>query len=330
MVVGMLQDIEIRQLRALQAVASEGSFGRAAERLGFTQSAISQQIASLERAVGDKVFDRPGGPRKVELTPIGAVLVRHAEQVLGQLRSAEDELRSLRAGEVGRLVVGSFQSISVKVLPLVIGRFRLERPGLTVRCEETDDNDELIERLLADQLDLTFLIGQPEHDALEMVEVLVDPFVLISAVTEERAHITTAELHGAPMITQQPCACQGLIDDILRERSVEPDYVFRTNDNAAVQAMVRAGMGRAIMPFLAVEQHDPGVVLSPIVPPIPPRRIMLARRRGRTLLPAADRFVEIASETCRTMPSFDALVHPDVRHATGVTANREAPAVVSA
>ena len=58
----MLQDIEIRQLRALQAVAEEGSFGRAAERLGFTQSAISQQIAALERAVGDKVFDRPGGP----------------------------------------------------------------------------------------------------------------------------------------------------------------------------------------------------------------------------------------------------------------------------
>src|SRR5262245_38898936 len=142
MVLRMLQDIELRQLRALQAVAAEGSFGRAAERLGFTQSAISQQIAALERAVGDKVFDRPGGPRRVELTPTGAVLLRYAGTVIGGLRTAEDELRSLRAGEVGRLVVGSFQSVSVKILPLVIGRFRAERPGLTVRCEETDDNDE--------------------------------------------------------------------------------------------------------------------------------------------------------------------------------------------
>ena len=63
----MLRDVEVRQLRALQAVSEEGSFGRAAERLGFTQSAISQQIAGLERAVGDKVFDRPGGPKRVEL-----------------------------------------------------------------------------------------------------------------------------------------------------------------------------------------------------------------------------------------------------------------------
>jgi len=306
----MLQDIELRQLRALQAVANEGSFGRAAERLGFTQSAISQQIAALERAVGDKVFDRPGGPRKVELTPIGAVLLRYAAGVVGQLRIAEDELRSLRAGEVGRLVVGSFQSVSVKVLPLVIGRFRSERPGLTVRCEETDENEELINRLLADELDLTFLIGDPCHDAIEVTEILIDPFVLVSSVAEERAHLGTADLSGVPMITQQPCACQDMIDDVLRNRGVEPDYVFRTNDNAAVQAMVRAGMGRAIMPFLAVEQLDPGVVMTPLSPDIPPRSILIARRRGRTLLPAAERFIEIAAEICRTMPRFEELVAP--------------------
>ena len=65
------RDIEIRHLTALAAVAAERSFGRAAERLGFTQSAVSQQIAALERVVGEPVFDRPGGPRPVELTPVG-------------------------------------------------------------------------------------------------------------------------------------------------------------------------------------------------------------------------------------------------------------------
>lgn len=305
MVIRMLQDIEFRQLRALQAVATEGSFGRAAERLGFTQSAISQQIAALERAVGDRVFDRPGGPRKVELTPIGAVLLRHAASILGQVRTAEDELRSLRAGEVGRLQIGSFQSVSVKVLPLVIGKFRSERPGLTVRCEESDDNDELVARLLADELDLTFLIGDPHHEQLDLIEVLVDPFVLVSSVAEERVRLSTADLGGVPMITQQPCACQAVIDVVLRERGVEPDYVFRTNDNAAVQAMVRAGMGRAIMPFLAVEQADPGVVMCSLDPEIQPRRIYIARRRGRTLLPAAERFIELAAEVCATMPRFE-------------------------
>jgi DNA-binding transcriptional LysR family regulator len=297
----MLHDIEIRQLRALQAVATEGSFGRAAERLGFTQSAISQQIAALERAVGDRVFDRPGGPRRVELTPIGELLLTHATVVLDRLLEAEDGLRSLRAGEVGRLVVGSFQSVSVNVLPEVVGRLRSERPGLSVRCEESDENDEMIARLLADELDLTFLIGMPDHDAIDAVALLIDPFVLLSPQADTPAVVDPTTLRGVPMIGQSPCACQLSIDRSLRDYGVEPDYIFRTNDNAAVQAMVRAGMGRAILPFLAVDMNDPGVVVSSLHPPIPPRVIALARRRGRTLAPAADRFTELATEVCSAL-----------------------------
>jgi DNA-binding transcriptional LysR family regulator len=297
----MLQDIEIRQLRALQAVATEGSFGRAAERLGFTQSAISQQIAGLERAVGDKVFDRPGGPRRVELTPTGELLLIHAAAVLDRLREAEDGLRSLRAGEVGRLVVGSFQSVSVNLLPDVVGRLRAERPGLSVRCEESDENDELIERLMSDDLDLSFLIGMPQHDGIEAVPLLIDPFVLLTATREGEPNVDPKDLQGVPMIGQSPCACQQSIDQSLRDLGVDPDYVFRTNDNAAVQAMVRAGMGSAILPFLAADTNDPGVTVSFMDPPIPPRVIAMARRRGRTLAPAADRFVEIATEVCRTL-----------------------------
>ena len=297
----MLQDIEIRQLRALQAVASEGSFGRAAERLGFTQSAISQQIAALERAVGDKVFDRPGGPRRVELTPIGELLLIHATAMLDRLREAEDGLRSLRAGEVGRLVVGSFQSVSVSVLPDVVGRLRAERPGLSVRCEESDDNDELIARMMSDDIDLSFLIGMPDHDGIDAVPLLIDPFVLLTAGTDHPASVDPITLRGVPMIGQSACACQESIDRSLRDYGVEPDYVFRTNDNGAVQAMVRAGMGQAILPFLAVDTNDVGVVVSSLDPPIPPRVIAIGRRRGRTLPPAADRFIELATQVCHSL-----------------------------
>lgn len=294
----MLRDVEIRQLRALLAVAEEGSFGRAGERLGFTQSAISQQIAGLERAVGDKVFDRPGGPKRVELTPTGVLLLDYATNLLEQLRVAEDSLRSLRAGEVGRLVVGSFQSVSVNVLPEVVGRMRSERPGLTVRCVEEDENDQLVARLLADELDLTFLIGAPDDAAVESVTILVDPFVLVSPAASAAPIVDPSRLGGVAMIGQSPCACQLSIDQALRELGVEPDYVFRTNDNAAVQAMVRAGMGCAILPDLAVDRTDPGVVVSTMEPPIPPRELVLARRKGRTLPPAAERFVELALSVC--------------------------------
>lgn len=297
----MLRDVETKQLRALLAVAEEGSFGRAAERLGFTQSAISQQIASLERVVGDKVFDRPGGPKRVELTPTGEVVLQYASSMLAELRIAEDNLRSLRAGEVGRLVVGSFQSISVNVLPNVVGRLRSERPGLAVRCVEDDENDSLVARLLADELDLTFLIGDPHHPDLHTVALLVDPFVLVTPGNAGAPDTNPAALDGVAMIGQSPCACQLAIDDSLREFGVVPDYVFRSNDNSAVQAMVRAGMGCAILPHLAVDAADPGVVVSQLQPPLPPRIIVLARRRGRTLPPAADRFAELAISVCQAL-----------------------------
>lgn len=307
----MLHDVDIRQLRALQAVASEGSFGRAAERLGFTQSAISQQIAGLERAIGDKVFDRPGGPRRVELTPTGAVLLSYADALLERMRAAEDELRSLRAGEIGRLVIGSYQSVSVNVLPRVIGGLRSERPGLSVRCIESDENDDLIAKLLADELDLSFLVGHPDHEGIEAIELATDPFVLVSPASEQHPVVTLESLSGTPLIGQSPCFCQEIIDDCLRERGVEPDYVFRTNDNAAVQAMVRAGMGRAILPFLAVDTNDTGVSISALDPDVPPRVITIARKRGRTLVPAADRFVELARRVCAELPRFE----PSLAHA---------------
>ena len=303
----MLQDVEIRQLRALQAVAAEGSFGRAAERLGFTQSAISQQIAGLERAIGERVFDRPGGPRRVELTPTGAVLLAYADSMTDRMRSAEDELRSLRAGEVGRLVIGSFQSVSVNVLPDVIGRLRSERPGLSVRCIESDETDELVAKLLADELDLSFVVGAPDHEGIESIELMRDPFVLVSSASEHaiESHVTLESLSGAPLIGQSPCFCQLMIDDCLRRHGVEPDYVFRTNDNAAVQAMVRAGMGRAILPFLAVDTNDAGVHVSRLEPDVPPRVVTIARRKGRTLIPAAERFIELARTVCAALPTFE-------------------------
>lgn len=297
----MLQDVEIRQLRALLAVAEEGSFAKAAERLGFTQSAVSQQIAGLERAVGDKVFDRPGGPKRAQLTPVGSLLVEHAGAMLGRLQLVEDGLRSLRAGEVGRLVVGSFQSVSVNVLPEIIGRLRSERPGLSVRCIEDDGNDDLMARLLADEIDLSFLVSLPDHPDIEAVPVLVDPFVLVSPMCCPPPSADPGALDGEPMIGQQPNSCQLSIDELLRDRGIEPDYVFRSNDNGAVQAMVRAGMGSAIMPRLAVDLNDPGTRVVELDPPMPPRTITIAKRRGRTLIPAANRFCELAQEVCRSM-----------------------------
>src|SRR2546423_7882673 len=95
--------VELRHLAALEAVAEEGSFGRAAQRLGYTQSAVSQQIAQLEKVVGAKLVERPGGPRAVSLTDAGRLLLRHADAIVARLAAAQADMRALQAGEAGSL-----------------------------------------------------------------------------------------------------------------------------------------------------------------------------------------------------------------------------------
>ena len=116
--------IELRHLAALQAVGDERSFGRAARRLGYTQSAVSQQIATLERIVGQRLLERPGGPRPVSLTEAGRLLVRHAEAIVARLDAAEADFRALSDGEAGTLRIGTYQSVGNKILPTLLMRFR--------------------------------------------------------------------------------------------------------------------------------------------------------------------------------------------------------------
>lgn len=299
-----VRDVEIRHLQALRAVAQEGTFARAAERLGYTQSAVSQQIAAFERLLGDPLFDRPGGPRPVELTPLGRILLDHANVVLARVDAVADEVERFRAGQVGRLDVGTFQSVSVEVLPHVVGRLLTERPQLEVRPFESDSNDELLGRVADASLDLTFAVGPIDDERFEVVELAHDPFVVITvreAGDEPAAPIPAEVLRRAPLVGQQPNSCQFDIDRGLRNQGIEPSYVFRSNDNSAVQAMVRAGMGLAVMPLLAVDVDDPRIAVHPMEPALPDRVITLVRLAGRTPSPTAVRFTELAVEECRTI-----------------------------
>lgn len=299
-----LRDAELRHLAALVAVAEEGSFGRAAARLGYTQSAISQQVAALERIAGTSLFDRPKGPRPVTLTPAGALLREHAEAILGRLSAAEADLARLLAGEGGRLAVGTFQSVSVHVLPEVVARLRAEAPSVEVSFVEADSNDLLLERLLDGTLDLSFYVGPCDDPRAVYTELCRDPFVALfrrTGAPGEEEPLRCADLVGVPMVGQPETSCQHLIDRGLRARGVEPEIVFRSSDNGAVQAMVRAGMGPAVMPFLAVDPDDPEVVVRELDPPLEPRSIGIVTRRDRTLAPVGDRFVTLARDVCAAL-----------------------------
>src|SRR5215217_5700461 len=155
-----LRDLEVRHLIAVDAVATEGTFGKAALRLGYTQSAVSQQIAALERLVGGPVFDRPGGPRPVELTPLGKVVLGHARDILIRVDAAGDAVERFRAGEAGRVDVGTFQSVSNVLLPAIVKQLRAELPGLDIRLFEAEDDLSLDAKVRDGELDVAFIVGQ--------------------------------------------------------------------------------------------------------------------------------------------------------------------------
>jgi DNA-binding transcriptional LysR family regulator len=291
-----LRDLEFRHLVALDAVAAEGTFGRAADRLGYTQSAISQQIASLERIAGEQVFDRPGGPRPVELTPFGEQLLTHGRRLLSQLDGIDNELERFRHGDIGRLAIGTFQSVSATILPQVVGRIRQDHPELEMTVFESDHDLELDHRLGSGELDVSFVVGDvaPEFESRHLLN---DPFVLIARPAQFRpGPVALDDLATEPMIGQHENSCQLLNEAGLRSAGIDPSYVFRTNDNGTVAAMVRAGMGVAVLPLLCVEPDDPRTALHQLEPPIPARHISIAWRKGRTLSPAAQRFIELAGE----------------------------------
>ena len=296
-----LRDIDMRLIVALDAVATEGTFGRAAERLGYTQSAVSQQIASLERLLGEAVFDRPGGPRPVELTPFGALLLEHGRAVLAHLDRVSDDLDRFRSGDAGTLRVGTFQSVSNTVLPQLIGALRAELPGLEIVAFESDYDDVLHDRLAAGELDLSFVVGDI-GDRFDTRHLLNDPFRLLARPGQFPAgpvRISALERHA--FVGQHHNSCQLINEAALRSAGIEPNYVFRTNDNGTVAAMVRAGMGVAVLPLLCVEPEDPRVSLHPLEPDVPGREVSIAWRRGHTLSPAATRFVELAAEVSRAV-----------------------------
>jgi DNA-binding transcriptional LysR family regulator len=291
--------VELRHLAALEAVAVEGSFGRAADRLGYTQSAISQQIASLERFVGEKLVERPGGPRAVSLTQAGQLLLRHAEAIVARLDAARADMAALRAGETGTLRVGTYQSVGARVLPGVMRRFRMDYPGISLELHEPTTDPELFALIETGELDLAFCGLPLPEGPFEATELMHDPYVLVVPGDHELAVRTSASLADVgdlPLIGAQTCASGAQVESELQAHGFTVEYAFRSDDNGTVQGLVAAGYGVALWPSLAISPGDERIRILTLDPPISPRVICVVWHADRHRSPAARAFVEIATE----------------------------------
>lgn len=293
---GSFSNVELRHLAALDAVATEGTFGRAAERLGYTQSAVSQQISALERAIGGSVFDRPGGPRPVRLTPLGKLVLDHAREILAKAATTAEAIARYQAGDAGRIDVGTFQSVSAVLLPAIVRRLLDEFPASDIRLYE--DETTLSQQVLEGGLDMTFTVG-PTRSDLTSVKLLDDPYVLVSRRGDfPKGPVPIERLDGIQMVGFPPTCDMNRIDHGLGALGVRTVKVFETVDNGAVLAMVRAGLGPAITPLLCVdiEPDDDQLEMHALDPALDPRSIELAWVPNRTLSPLAERFIAVSLE----------------------------------
>jgi DNA-binding transcriptional LysR family regulator len=290
--------LELRHLVALQVVAREGSFAAAAEALGYTQSAISQQIAALERAVGQRLIERPGGRRRVWLTEAGDALLRHADAILAQVHAAAADLAALADGSAGRLRVGTYQSISARILPELVRAFRDGFPDVALEVREARDDIELYGLLERAELELSFGLLPAPEGPFEAFELLRDPYVLLVAADSPLADRpeppTLSEIAAQPLIGFAACRQERWLEASLHARAARPRWVFRSDDNATIQAMAAAGVGAALVPRLTVDAGDQRTVAIALGELLPPRRLGIVWHAERTLSPAAQTFIELA------------------------------------
>lgn len=287
---------------AFDAVARNRSFSAAAEELGYSQSAVSQQIADLERIARTRVFDRFPGPRPVELTEAGRVLLAHARPMLARMEAVGVDLDALADGAVGDLRVGTFQSAATNLLPRLLVAFRRAWPRIEVTLFESGSHDELDGQVERGALDLAFTHPPISGGApLEFTDLLSDAYVLVVGRDHPlagRSGSTSLETLGEiDLVGYRVCRAHAAVERFLRSRGIEPRFVFRAEDNHLLQGLAANGVGAAIMPALAIDRSRDDIVLIDLADEIPRRRIGLVRHTDRYQTPAATAFIQMAHQT---------------------------------
>jgi len=295
--------IELRHLAALDAVAREGSFRRAAERLGYVQSAISHQIAALEGITGRRLVDRSRGTRPIALTAAGVVLLAHADAVIARMRDAQADLAALDGGGgATTLRVGSTQDVAARVVPRVLAAFARVRADVTVTLQSSETTDRVVGLVARGDVDLAFAELPLRNSALDGVPLYHDPFVVLvqatSALARRAKGVAPATVTRLPLIAHAPTRAE--VEKGLRARGLEPSFVLESDAGATVQALVAAGLGSAIVPRSAVDDATTETAVVALDPPsaIAGRVVALVWNRERRLRKDAAAFVDAARSVC--------------------------------
>jgi DNA-binding transcriptional LysR family regulator len=287
--------VELRHFLALEAVAQEASFNRAAAKLGYTQSAISQQIAALERIVGQKLIDRPTGAQPMRLTRAGQVLIEHAHAIGVRLASAQADLESLNAGELDPLRVGFPGRGFGALMPGIHRRLEHDRPEFTIRVLPAPDEDALASMVRQGEADLVFVERPLPDENVEQVALLEDDYVLVvgRGTADLAASPTLHELASMPLIAfKSRKACQ--LTEYFHAHNLEPSWAIGSDDIETIYAAVMLRLGWALLPRLATFSLGRDVEVVELNCGFPPRRLGIAWSAARGQSALAQAFVSAA------------------------------------
>jgi DNA-binding transcriptional LysR family regulator len=309
--------MELKQLRVLQAVGESGSFSAAADRLDYTQPAVSKIVATLERELGTTLVDR--GVRPLRLTEAGSALTERAAAAFEQIAAAELEVEAIANVSAGSLRVGTFSSAGAAMVVDALRAFRKSHPGVNVSITEIGMPSALTRSLRRGDLDLGVSFDYPElgdtfGDDLALVHLLDDPFDVVlprGHGLERKQRIRFADLGGESWLLGDfgpDSPSFRMIDRRCRDEGFDPNVAYRINDCQMAQALVAAGEGIALLPRLMLRPAHPGVASRPLAGDPPLRRVSALRLSTRYLTPATERFLELL-----VAASIDHASTPDVR-----------------
>src|SRR3954469_23030259 len=292
--------LDVRRMRVLREVAVRGSFSAAAEALSFTQSAVSQQIAALEREAGTVLVQR--NARGVRLTEAGEALVRHAEAILARLGEAEAELEAIAGLRGGRLRLAAFESAAASLMPHAIASFRAAHPGveLSLIMAEPEDSEPLLK---IGELDL--VVGfdarvRAEVDGVARRHLLSDPMFLVLPAEHRLArkrNLRLADAADEPWIAGATnCECNRLITRACAVAGFEPHIAFETDDYTAMQGFVAAGVGVSLIAELGLASVRDDVVVRGLGRDAPIREVYAATLADSHRTPATQAMLDILAD----------------------------------
>ncbi len=297
---------ELKQLRALRAVAAAGSFSAAADELDYTQPAVSRIVAALERELGAPLVDR--ATRPLRLTDAGVALMRHADQIFEHLAGAEAEIQAIAQLDAGTLRVGTFSSAGAAFVVDAVAGLRAAHPGIDITVVEGPSA--LVASLRDGDLDVAVVFDFPEAgerigDGLDLEHLLDDPLLLVIPANHRlaaRKRLSYADLADEDWLLPAfgpDSPSLRLINRGCTAAGFEPRIVYRINDCQMTQAMIATGVGISMLPQLMLDPVRDGVAIKPLTAGAPIRRISAARLPAKHRTATADRFLTALQDAAK-------------------------------